>query len=885
MYHNKNIKEIIEELNTNENGLTKDEAEKRKKQNGKNEITKPPEKTVFNIFFQQFKSPIVYILLIAAIFSLIVKSYSDAIFIFLVTIINSIIGTYQEWSSQKNAEKLQNMIKIKVKVLRNGKREEINSEDIVMGDIVFLESGDKVPADIRLMETNNLSIDESILTGESISRNKDENVIDENVDIADRSNIAYAGTIVTKGRGKGIVIAIGNNTEFGKIADKVLMSEDTKTPLVIKIEKFTKQISIGFLFLAVILSFILFLKGYGIQEIFQNVIALTVSSIPEGLTIAMTIVLSITSTKMAEKNVIVKKLSAVESLGSCTVIATDKTGTLTANEQTAKKIVLSTKTQAYIKGVGYNDIGEIEHDEISESESNTLKEIVKLGMLNNEATLKFENEKWIYQGDAIDIAFLALGYKMQIKPQEKIVDIIPYESKQKYSAVFFKNIDYVQTNADLQEKDTKENIQLKQNKEITKNLELNESENVFCTVKGATEKILEFCKYMQANDKVQKVDKEKIIFQAEDLAKQGYRVIAIAKGNVNKEEFQDEEKRKDLIFLGLIAFVDPIREDVIDAVRICNTAGIKVVMITGDHPLTANAIGERIGIKEIHARISPMEKLEIVENLKESGEFVAVTGDGVNDSPALKAANIGIAMGSGTDIAKETGNMIIVDDNFASIVKGVELGRKAYNNIRKVIYLLLSTGFSEVILYVLSILFGLPIPLTPIQLLWLNLISNGIQGDALAFEKDIEDVMKKKVKNTKESIVNKLLISEIAISSITMATIEFLFYLYLINQNIDIGVIRAYLLTLKVLMENVQIFNCRSETISCFKISGLNNKFLIASIIITSLIQFTIIQIPAIANFFGFEVISINSAGYLIFLTLPVILMMEVFKKIHQMLR
>lgn len=515
MYQSKNIEEIKKILRTSENGLKEEEVRKRLQENGKNEIPKPPKQTVFNIFIEQFKSPIVLILIIAAIFSIMIKSYSDSIFIFLVIFINAIIGTYQEWSSERSAEKLQEMIKIKAKVIRDEKQVEIDSENIVIGDVVVLESGDKVAADIRLIETNNLEIDESILTGESISKSKDEEINAENTTISDITNIAYAGTIVTKGRGKGFVIAVGGDTQFGKVADKVLMSEDTKSPLIIRMEKFIKQISIGFLILATFLSVMLYFKGYKIFEIFQNVVALTVSAIPEGLTIAMTIVLSIASSKMAKKNVIVKKLSAVESLGSCSVIATDKTGTLTANEQTAKRVLLPDGTTSYIKGVGYNDVGEVEFDDnISVEQKENIIEIAKLGSLNNEASLKLVDGKWKYHGDAIDIAFLALGKKMQIKNSEKIVGIIPYESKQKYSAVFYK-----------------ENDNASENEKVKSNQYQNE---IFYTIKGATEKVLEFCKYMQMGGKKEKIDKKLIVNQSEELAGQGFRIIALAKGNFEK---------------------------------------------------------------------------------------------------------------------------------------------------------------------------------------------------------------------------------------------------------------------------------------------------------------------------------------------------------------
>ncbi len=609
-------------------------------------------------------------------------------------------------------------------------------------------------------------------------------------------------------------------------------------------EKFSKQISIGFVFLAIILSIILYIKKYTISEIFSSVIALTVSAIPEGLTIAMTIVLSIASNKMAKKKVIVKKLNAVESLGSCTVIATDKTGTLTANEQTAKKIVLPNDKQAYVRGIGYNDLGEIEYDKEDENE---IREIAKMGFINNEAILKFEDNKWVHSGDAIDTAFLALGMKMPIKDTPKIEYRIQYEPSLKYSAVFFK-----------------------------------ENEKINATVKGAPERILEFCKYMDVNGKQEKLDKEKILKQNEQLAKDGFRVIGLAstKEKFLKDKREYEEKDlKELTFLGLVGFVDPIREGVEDAVNMCKTAGITTIMITGDQKSTAEAIGERIGINKIYSRVTPMEKLDIVNSLKQKKEFVAVTGDGVNDSPALKAANIGIAMGSGTDIAKETGNMIIADDNFSTIVKGVEEGRRAFNNIRKVIYLLLSTGFSEIILFVLSIIFNLPIPLTAIQLLWLNLITNGIQGDALAFEKDTENVMKKKIKGQK--VFDKLMIQEIAISSILMAIIEFIFYLYLYKiKSFDIVLTRTFLLTLMVFMENIQIFNCRSETKSIFEISGLNNRFLIISIVVTSLIQLIIVTKGALAGFFNLTTISLENAGMLFLYTIPLLIVMEIYKKV-----
>ena len=625
-----------------------------------------------------------------------------------------------------------------------------------------------------------------------------------------------------------------------------MQTEDTKSPLEIKLTKFSKQISVGFIILAIALAIILNLKNYEISEIFSAVIALTISAIPEGLTIAMTIVLSIASSKMAKKHVIIKKLNSVESLGSCTVIATDKTGTLTANEQTAKKIIFPSDKTAYIRGIGYNDVGEIKYDGNLDKE---IKNLSLMGTINNEASLKLENHKWVHTGDAIDTAFLALGLKASIIDVPKVEYRIAYEPALKYSAVFFKQKDDIKV-----------------------------------TVKGAPERILDFCEYMDVDGVNEKIDKQKIIYQNNLLAGEGFRVIGLAelrKNGLEQKQEYGEDDIKGLTFLGLVGFIDPIREDVEEAVQMCKNAGIKTIMITGDQKNTAEAIGKKLGINKIYSRVTPMEKLEIVNNLKADDEFVAVTGDGVNDVPALKAANIGVAMGSGTDIAKDTGNMIITDDNFSTIVKGVEEGRKAYNNIRKVIYLLLSTGFSEIILFVLSIIFNLPIPLLAIQLLWLNLITNGVQGDALAFEEDKEDVLNKKIK--KQKIFDNLMVKEITISAIIMSVIEFLFYVYLYKiKNLDIVFVRSYLLTFMVFMENIQIFNCRSETISMFKISGTNNRFLIISIIITLCIQAIIVRIPEMARFFGLTTIPIENIGMLFLGTIPLIIVMEIFKKNHK---
>ena len=662
----------------------------------------------------------------------------------------------------KSAEKLQEMIKVDVKVVRDGERMLVDSQDLVIGDIVLLDSGDKIPADLRVVKAESLVVDESILTGESEGVEKTSHAIDERLSVSDRKNMAYAGTIVLSGRGMGVVVETAKDTEIGKIADKVMNVKEEESPLTIRVKKFSRQLALAFLSFVLLMSIFLYYKGYMMREIFFTVVALTVSAIPEGMMTAMTIALSIASNRMAKKNVIVKKLNAVESLGSCTVIASDKTGTLTVNEQTAKVIRLPGGEDYYVKGTGY-DVDEKQDfwQEVNIGHRHQVRLLAELGVLNNEAELRYENKKWSGVGDSIDVAFLVLGEKLKCNvKKDDVIARIPYESRQKYSAVYYEN---------------------------------KKNDKHFFAVKGSVEKILQFTDKMLIGEKVRKIDIGLIRQQNDELAAEGYRVIALAYGEKEHLESKSSYNESDLpkmTFVGLVGFVDPIREDAIEAVSFCQDAGVKVYMITGDHPLTAYYIGKRLGmVKDLNgvatgdkieeklalgpekfddfirnvrvcARTTPMQKLEIVESLKRQDEYVAVTGDGVNDAPALKVANIGIAMGSGSDVAKETGDMIIADDNFATIVTGIQEGRKAYKNIRNVIYLLLSTGLAEIILFVMSVFVGLPMPLTAVQLLWLNLITNGIQDNALAFEKNNIGLMKEKVRGTGEGIIDRLLVSE-----------------------------------------------------------------------------------------------------------------------------
>lgn len=878
-YQQMNEKELYESLGTSKEGLSNKEAKERLLKNGPNELPKKEKDSIVKIFFMQFYNAITMIMIAAAILSVFIKEYTDAIAIVFIIMVDAIMGTVQEWKANKSAEALANMIKVQVDVIREGKEKQIDAKNLVVGDIVLLSSGCKVSADARLISSSNLCIDESILTGESIESSKNALISSEVKAISDSKNMVYAGTNVITGRGTCIVTSTAADTEIGKIAEKVNEAEDTPSPLTIRMNKFTKQISVLIVVLSIILVILLSIKGYKIDEVFMSVVSLSVSAMPEGLPLALTLALTIGSSRMSKKNVIVKKLNAVESLGSCTVIASDKTGTLTVNEQTAKEIVLPNDTVYKVSGTGYYDEGEITGSKEFRERAN---EIALMGLLNNEAGIECTDNIWTSFGDSIDIAFLTLARKADVDYGEnEIVGGIPYESENKYSAVFYKN-----------------------------------SDGTFVTCKGAVDVLFEFCDEMYDGNKIVKIDKDKIYKQNEDLASKGYRIIALAQNkidNFKSKDFYDKKDIPKLVFLGLVAFIDPIREEAKESIRNCKRAGIKVLMVTGDHPLTAYSIAKDLGIaksydevangslieeelakgqvsfdkfvktKTVYTRVTPLQKLEIVEALKRNGEFVAVTGDGVNDSPAIKSANIGVAMGGGSDVAKETSNMIIIDNNFMSIVSGIEEGRNAYANIRKVIYMLISCGLAEVLFFVLAIMTNLPMPLVAVQLLWLNLVTDGLQDLALSFEKEEDDVMDDKPRDPKESIFDRLLTGEILVSGIFMGLVVFGVWVFLLKKlNMDVGVARGYIMALMVFMQNIHVFNCRSEKKSVFKNNPFNNPFILVAIFGSIGLQLIIMHVPLLSHLLKTEPISASHMLMLFLMAIPVIVLMEIFKVVRK---
>lgn len=860
------IEEIFQFFRVDRNGLSIKDANKRIQKYGLNILPKKEKDSLLLIFLKELLDPIVLLLLVSILASLLVGEIVDAIAILVIILVDLILGTYEQNKANTTIEALSKLVPEMCKVMRDGKILSIPSEQLTLGDIVLLESGDKICADLRLIETHNLTLDESILTGESLPVEKNsKRIYEKDIAITSQKNMVFAGTSVVTGRAKAVVTSIGVQSEIGKIATTIHETKEEKSPLTIRIEIFSKQITFAILFLTIILAFLLYVKGFQVNEILVSVIALAVSAMPEGLPLALTMALTIASNKMSKQKVVTKELNSVESLGSCTVIASDKTGTLTVNEQTAKKIILPNDLEYLVEGSGYSVNGNVigEHLEYA-------KELVELAVINNEATFT----KRTLIGDSIDLAFLILGEKLHIKTNSiQTIESIPYESQNKYSAVFYRK-----------------------NKEA------------YCTIKGSIETVLSFCNQMNLK---REFNREKVMEQNEALSKEGYRVIAIAAGKIKEKDEYTEEDIHNLTFMGLVGFIDPVRKDAIPAIQKCSIAGIKVLMITGDHPLTAFKIGKDLKLtqdyeevatgneveealqkkpeefdlfvssKKIFARVTPLQKLKIVESLKRQGEFVAVTGDGVNDAPALRSANIGIAMGSGTDIAKETSKMVILDDSFKSIVMGILEGRVAYANIRKIIYFLLSCGLAEVLFFCLSIFCNMPIPLLAIQLLWLNVVTDGIQDIALSFEKGEKEIMKEKPRNPKENLFDSILIEEILLSGIVIGLLVFGLWWYLLKvRALELPLARSYIVAFMVIIQNIHTFNCRSEKLSIFKIPLFSNSIFIVGIISSLLLGLAVIEVPFLSSFLKTMHIPYVHFIGLFALGFVILLIMECYKKI-----
>jgi len=877
--------EILAGLHSSPNGLSHTEAAARLQHYGRNALPAAEPPGIARVFLHQFTSPLIYVLVAAALVSLAIREWSDAGFICAVLLLNAIIGTAQEYSAQRAATALQQLVTTLSRVLRAGDTHERDAEELVPGDIVLLESGERVPADMRLLASHDLEVDESLLTGESIAvLKRADGLLPVDSPLGDRVNMAFAGTLVSRGRARGVVTSTALNTELGRIASAVLGKPPTKAPLLVRMERFTRRVAILIGVAAMLMAGVALGRGMPLDEIFLLAVALAVSAIPEGLPVALTVALAISMRRMARRHVIVRRLLAVEALGSCTFIATDKTGTLTVNQLTARRIVFPGHEPWEVTGDSLEPEGSIlaPRGTPLPEEKAMLGWLCQAAVLANEGFLAHRDHGWARHGDAIDVALLVMAHKSGVTQAEAVnampeIATIPFESERLFSASL----------------NAKEGGQ-------------------YAFAKGALERLLPMCSTMAAPGGAVALERSAVERQAQALAIQGYRVIALAAGGIElgPQEVFSEEHLGQLTLIGLVGLIDPLRPEAKTAITACQAAGIRVAMLTGDHPATAFAIASELelvtssaevvtgpelkqatdaaamdrltGRARVFARVEPQQKLDIVQSLQRNGHFVAVSGDGANDAPALRAAQVGVAMGrSGTDVARETAALIITDDNFASIVAGVEEGRIAYANVRKVIFLLISTGAAELVLFTLALLTGLPLPLLAVQLLWLNLVTNGIQDVALAFEPGEGDELRCPPRPPRESIFNRLMIERVILSALVIGSVAFLLFQLLLERGFSLDEARNGTLMLMVLFENIHVFNCRSESLSAFRHNPMRNPLLLFGTAAAQLVHIGAMYTPWISDVLRIQPVSPQHWLELLGLALTVLVVMELHKALR----
>jgi len=848
IWHTSKVEDIFEKLDTDQKGLTSVEAEKRLRKHGLNQLGEEKGVNKFALLLSQIKNPLLIVLVVVAIISFMVNKLADTVVVASVIVFNTAIGFFQEYKAETALRSLKSMAAPEAEVIRDCPERgtcvemQVKAKEIVPGDILILSTGDKVPADSRIFEISNLEIDESMLTGESKPVRKTVEPLDKDTQVADRTNMLFSGTIVTNGRGKAVVVATGMQTEVGKIAKLIEETEEIETPIQKRTRKLTKKLGLLALIVSALTFTIGLLQAIELYEIFLFSLASAVSSIPEGLPAVMTITLAVGVNRMVKRNAIIRKLQAVDTLGSATVICTDKTGTLTTNQMTVQKIWVDNRL-VDVTGVGYAPEGHFEIDDqrIEPNQDQPLSLLLQAGVLCNDAKLRQretdDDYRWEISGDPTEGALVVVAQKAGLNKyelEEKIprIDEIPFSSEKRYMVTF-----HEKSNKDLE-----------------------------AYVKGAPKKVLDMCsEYLEGERKtLTEEKKEKILEINTKMANEALRVLALAYQKIPKDSLDDSKKKmrqknSELIFLGLVGMIDPPRPEVKKAVERCRNAGIKVIMSTGDHKLTAEAIARDTGILlsnskvftgediegmsnndldsviddvSVFARVSPTHKHRIVKSLRRKGHVVTMTGDGVNDAPALKAADIGVSMGiTGTDVTKETADMVLVDDNFVSIVNAIEEGRVVFENVRKVVKYLLSTNIGEDITILTTLIFlqGSPLIFTPVQILWVNLVTDGILDVTLAMEPKEDEVMYQPPRKPTAGIINR----EILLNIIYVGIFMMLGTLWLFSKEWNMGnTIKAQTLAFTALAM-FQVFNslnCRSRTKSIFKLGFFRNKYLLVAI-------------------------------------------------------
>lgn len=867
-----------------ETGLSASEAKSRLAEFGQNEIAKGKPTPWYVLLGRQFTSPLIYILLAAAFITGIMGHYNDVIIILAVLVINAAIGFYQERKAERAINNIKGMSAPMCRVKRDSQTLEIDARELVPGDIVMLEEGDRVPADGRLLSATRLQIEEAIFTGESVAAAKVTEKLSQSAVLADKINMVFMGTHVTAGRGEVLVTSTAMYTELGKIAGLVQSAEDILTPLQKKIEEFSHMVIkavVGICSFIFISSY--YFWGQNFDEVLLNAIALAVSAIPEGLPVIITLVLAVGVRRMASHKALIRKLPTVETLGSATVICTDKTGTLTRNEMVVTR-VFAGELEYSVSGEGYSCEGKIE-SETSGNSDEALKQMINTAVLCNNASLKAEDGAWKMIGDPTEGALMTLGGKFA----QELLNLrnaiprkaeLPFDSKIKYMVTVHQD---------------------------------NEN-NLTAHMKGSFEAVIEKCTHINSKDGVRSLearDRELLEQITHKYASQALRVIGFAfkplESGENPETFINNTP-SGYVFSGLVGMIDLPRPEAVEAVSRCRKAGIKVVMITGDHAVTAMAVGRQVGLYDegmkmltgadltgmsdddlrnicqnvaIYARTSPEDKMRIIQALQYHGHIVSMTGDGVNDAPALTRADIGVAMGkTGTDVAREAAGMVLVDDNFASIVSAVEEGRIIFNNLRKAICFLVSTNVGEVLIFLISSLFGLPAPLRAVQILWVNLVTDGCTSVALGVDPAEGDEMTRAPRNPNESLLSNAMRLQVAVVSVLMCIGTLA--AFRIGQNIspeNPAFANSMAFCTVVFFQLFNIFNCRSFEKSLFTIGVLGNKTLVASVFLAFGLQMMAVYMPFMQNLFGITGLSLVQMAYCAALSFSVIPAVEIAKK------
>ncbi|HZH60902.1 MAG TPA: calcium-translocating P-type ATPase, SERCA-type [Metabacillus sp.] len=856
-WHEMRSDEVMDTIHSDRDvGLTTKEVQKRTEKFGLNELKEADRPSAMIIFLNQFKDFMVLVLLAATLISGLLGEYIDAIAIIAIVIVNGVLGFFQERRAERSLEALKELSAPQVTVLREGKWEKILSKELVPGDIVKFTSGDRIGADMRLIDTKSLELEESALTGESLPVQKStQPIAGENVGLGDLTNMVFMGTLVTRGSGIGVVIGTGMNTAMGQIADLLQNAEAMETPLQRRLEQLGKILIVVALFLTLLVVSIGVLQGHDLYNMFLAGVSLAVAAIPEGLPAIVTVALSLGVQRMIKQKSIVRKLPAVETLGCASVICSDKTGTMTQNKMTVTH-VWSGDQVWNVTGTGYHPHGEFlrNGEAVEVTKTKTLQQILTFGSLCNTALIKENDGQYQLDGDPTEGALLVAAMKAGLRKESllknfEVIEEFPFDSARKMMSVVVRD----------------------------------KSGNRFVVTKGAPDVLAGISKYILWNERQENFDSKyeaKVKQAIESLASQALRTIAVAfKPLKSTEKINTSyEAERDLVFIGLQGMIDPPRPEVKQAVKECRDAGIKTVMITGDHIITAKAIAQQLNIlpqngkvmegkelsnlsvKELEdivddvyvfARVSPEHKLKIVKALQNRGHIVAMTGDGVNDAPAIKAADIGISMGiTGTDVAKEASSLVLVDDNFATIKSAIKEGRNIYENIRKFIRYLLASNVGEILVMLFAMLLALPLPLVPIQILWVNLVTDGLPAMALGLDKPEGDLMKRKPRHPKEGVFArglgwKVVSRGFLIGIVTLAAFMIVYY----RNPDELAYAQTIAFATLVMAQLIHVFDCRSEK-SIFERNPFGNLYLIGAVISSILLMLVVIYYPPLQPIF-----------------------------------